>query len=704
MTLHFRIISTDDTEDTDYTQASMKYPAAKRSALVETLHGVQVPDPYRWLEDADSPESRAWVDAQNALTRAGLDEPSRDVLVQKLTAAYDCRRTTSLVRRGCRVFFTSNPGLLNQAILYVHEGGDSEPRVLVDPNTLAPDGTTALTAFFPSEDGRFVAYAISADGSDRQEVRVIEVCAGTSREAAAEHGDTLSWVKFASVAWAPDASGFFYLRFPATGEVAPEDEQYFGRIYFHRLGNPQSTDARVFETPERKDIVPLVAVSRTGRWVVITAQRGASDESEVYIAEVDRVSGGAGSWKRIFSGFEAAYQFIEETRGRLFFRTTAGAPKGRIISIDPEHPEQGIQEVVAESADRLSLTAIARDSIVASFLHAASDRIRAFDLDERGSVCAVRELHLPAIGSLVTLDATPVDDEIGAVWTSFTDPPRILTFAADGRDAAHEAETGPYETRQVWYASKDGTRVSMFVVHRRDLPAHAGRRTLLSGYGGFNISRTPVYDPGNLPWLDAGGIFAVAHIRGGGEYGEDWHHAGMLEKKQSVFDDFIAAAEFLIAEGYTIPGRLAIEGGSNGGLLVAAVMLQRPDLFGAVVCRVPVADMLRYHLFTVGRFWIPEYGSADDPSQFEYLLRYSPYHNIRTGVLYPPALVMTADTDDRVSPGMAKKFAARLQAEADGGPFLIRIETKAGHGLGKPVTKLIDEDADILAFLDRYLG
>ena len=680
----------------------MKYPPAKQVDCVDTLHGVEVPDPYRWLEDAGSRESRTWVDAQNALTRSVLDEASRDTLVQKLTAAYDYPRTTTLVRRGGFEFFTSNPGLLNQPILYVRGARNAEPRALIDPNTLTPDGTTALTAYFPSDDGRFVAYALSAHGSDRQEIRVLAVPPAPETQAAAGQADRLLWVKFASIAWTKDASGFFYLRFPEPGGVAPEDEQYFGRVYFHRLGDPQSADLLVFETPERKDIVPVVAVSHTGRWVVITAQRGASDESEVYVAET-RSKWDAGSWRPVFTGFDAAYHFIDEAAGRLVFRTTAGAPMGRIVAIDPEHPERGVQEVVAESNDRLSLTAMARQAIVASFLHDASDRIRIFGLDEHGSVRGVHEAELPAMGSLVTLDATPGDDEVRIVWTSFTDPPMALRFVAEAPGARPQSQPAPYETRQVRYPSKDGTIVTMFLVRRSDLPTGVRRRVLLSGYGGFNISRTPVFDPGNIPWLDAGGIFAVANLRGGGEYGEEWHRAGMLEKKQNVFDDFIGAAEYLIREGYTTPDRLAIEGGSNGGLLVAAVMLQRPDLFGAVICRVPVADMLRYHLFTVGRFWIPEYGSADDPSQFPYLLRYSPYHTIQRGVGYPPALVMTADTDDRVSPGMAKKFAARLQAEADGGPFLIRIETKAGHGLGKPVAKLIDEDADILAFLDKYL-
>jgi prolyl oligopeptidase len=688
----------------------MEYPKAKRLDLVETLHGVEVADPYRWLEDPESADTRQWVDAENALTRSVLDgTPSRSALAKRLTACYDYPRTTSFARRGGRAFFTFNPGLLNQPILYVRAEArtpqavltpQAEPRVLIDPNTLTPDGTTALTAYVPSPDGALVAYALSAHGSDRQELRVRDV------DTLQDRPDRLAWVKFASVAWTRDASGFFYLRFPEPGTVPPDDEQYFGRIYFHRLGTPQEADPLVFDTPAQKDVVPLVDVSHSGRWVVVTAQRGASDDAEVYVA-----ADGGRSWRPLFTGFRAAYHFVEEADGRLLFRTTDNAPMGRIIAVDPERGGD-VREIVPESSDRLSLAVIARDRIVASYLHNASDTLRTFDLAGRPH----GDLPMPGIGSIVTLDATPDDHEVGMVWTSFVDPPsawisrdaRII--AIDRIDAigrtqppAPHAES-EFRTSQIWYPSKDGTRISMFLVHRAGLPIDGARRVLLSGYGGFNISRTPAFDPGNIPFLEDGGVFGLANLRGGGEYGEDWHRAGMLEKKQNVFDDFIAAAEHLVHAGYTTADRIAIEGGSNGGLLVAAVMLQRPDLVGAVVCRVPVANMLRYHLFTVGRFWIPEYGSADNPEQFAFLLQYSPYHNIRPGVRYPPTLVMTADTDDRVLPGMAKAFAARLQAEADGGPFLIRVETKAGHGMGKPVTKLIDEDADILAFLDRSLG
>jgi prolyl oligopeptidase len=712
------------------------YPPARADDLVETIHGMPVADPYRWLEDPDSPETRAWVDAQNVLTRSTLDGAERDGLVRELTGLFDYPKTTALLRRGGRYFFTDNPGLLNQPVLYVgrHVEGPMTPsrengdvRVLLDPNALSAGGTTALTAIDPAPNGRLVAYALSEDGSDRQVIRVREVDTGVDR------GDVLRHVKFASIAWAGDGSGFYYLRFPEPGSVPPEDAQYFGRIYFHRLGEPQAADALIFETPDRKEVVPMVHAAGDGRWVVITAQRGASDDSEVYL--IDRNDSGAP--RPVFTGFDAAYDVIEGSNGRLFFRTTKDAPRGRIVSIDPDDIAAGAREVVPESPHRLSSAVMARDTLVATYLQNASDRLLLFDVDgsPRG------QIPLPGIGSIVSIDAEPDDDEVRFVFTSFTQPPTAYVFRlkAETTESRSEAETAEsdaktdttdslsgsrslfssrsfrlldrrslggggqaeYETTQVWYPSKDGTRVSMFLVHRKDLARDGARPVLLSGYGGFNISRTPAFDPGNFPFLDRGGVFALANLRGGGEYGEEWHRAGMLDRKQNVFDDFIAAAEFLIADGYSSAGRIAIEGGSNGGLLVGAALIQRPDLFGAVLCRVPVADMLRYHLFTVGRFWIPEYGSADDPSQFEYLFKYSPYHNVAPGVRYPPTLIMTADTDDRVAPGMAKKFAARLQAAGGGGPILIRVETKAGHGAGKPVSKVIEEEADMLAFLYR---
>jgi prolyl oligopeptidase len=688
---------------------TLQYPPAPPGAVVDTYHGVRVPDPYRWLEDAGDPATVAWVAAQNALTRSFLDGSAREALVARLTSLYEFPRTGVPVKRGGRCFYTHNPGLEKQPVLYVDDRDGAAPRVLLDPNALSPEGTTALTAVAPSDDGALLAYGLSTRGSDLQEIGVLDVATGATRP------DRLRWVKFASLAWTPDASGFYYTRFPEPGTVPPGDENYFNRVCFHRLGDPQVRDALVFERQDAREIVFAVDVSYDGRWAVITAFRGASDKSAVYL--LDRHASGSSPFE-LFPGFEHAYGFIQEAGGRLYFQTDERAPRGRVIAVrlDGAGETPAITEIVPESADRLSLAILARGTLVCSYLHAASDRVRLFALDG----APAGEIPLPAIGSLTGLTGRLEDDELFLGFHSFTHPPASFRYRFDatglrpcGFDAAglrpfrpgrSPVESSQYETTQVWYPSKDGTPISMFLVHRRGLEKDGRRPVLLTGYGGFNVNLAPAFDPSTFAWLDRGGIHAVANLRGGGEYGEAWHEAGMLGRKQTVFDDFIAAAEWLVAGGYTTPARLAIEGGSNGGLLTAAVMVQRPDLFGAVVCRVPVADMLRYHLFTVGRFWVPEYGSADDPAQFEYLFRYSPLHNVRDGVRYPPILITTADTDDRVAPGMAKKFAARLQAAGGGGPVLIRVETKAGHGAGKPVTKIVEEDADIFAFLFKCLS
>ncbi len=684
----------------------LRYPQSRRSGAADDYHGVRVEDPYRWLESPDDPETAAWVEAQNALTRSQLDGPVRDALVERLTTLYDFPRTGVPFRRGPYYFFTHNSGLQDQPILYVQEGRDGRRRVLIDPNTLAlrePSGggdskaPVALTALEVSTDGTLAAYGLSKSGSDRQDIFIREVATGADRP------DRLQWVKFASLAWVHDGSGFFYTRFPEPGSVAEGDEHYFNTVCYHRLGDPQEADALVFAKPDERETVFGVDVSRDDRWVVITAFQGSSDRSEVYL--IDRLQAGLQPFP-VFTGFDAAYAFVESAGERLFFRTDRDAPLGRIVSIDPSSLRMDPIAVVEESADKLSLALIVNDTIVTSYLHNASDTVRLFDL----SGAPAGEVELPSIGSLTGIEGEPSDTEMFLGFTSFVQPStnyrydfatrRLERF---GTSALH-INPADYETRQVWYPSKDGTQVSMFLVHRRGLERDGKRPVLLSGYGGFNISLTPAFDPANFVLLDAGGIFALANLRGGGEYGEAWHEAGMLERKQNVFDDFIAAAEWLTASGWSNPKRIAIEGGSNGGLLVAAVMVQRPDLFAAVLCRVPVADMLRYHQFTVGRFWISEYGSADDPGQFPYLYQYSPLHNVHDGVSYPPILITTADTDDRVSPGMAKKFAARLQAAGHDAPVLIRVETRAGHGAGKPVSKMIEEDADIFAFIFRHLG
>ena len=674
-----------------------KYPPAHKADVTDSYHGVRVADPYRWLEDPDSPETVAWVEAENSLTRHALDGPRRDALVERLTALYDFPRTSVPAHRGRYHFFTHNTGLQDQPVLYVQEAPHGERRVLIDPNTMMADGPVALTALAINDTGALAAYGLSKSGSDRQEIFVRRVDNGVDLP------DRLRWVKFASIAWVKDGSGFYYTRFPVPGTVAPGDEHYFNQVYYHRLGDAQDADRLIFDKPNERETVFGVEVSDDDRWTVITAFQGSSDRSEVYVIDrhVERAPP-----VPLVSGFKAAYAFIESTGTKLLFRTDDGAPRGRIISIDPLNPERPPLEVVAESEDKLSSAIVVHHTLVAAYLHHASDRLRLFTLD--GS--PIREIELPTLGTLTGVSGRPDDTEMFFGLTSFTQPATNyrFDFLTDRLERSGETDSrathAEYETTQVWYPSRDGTPISMFLVARKGLAKDGNRPVLLTGYGGFNISLTPAFDPSNFVLLERGGIYAVANLRGGGEYGEAWHEAGMFGRKQNVFDDFIGAAEWLVSSGYSSPKRIAIEGGSNGGLLTAAVMVQRPDLFGAVVCRVPVADMLRYHLFTVGRFWISEYGSADDPSQFPFLYKYSPLHNVSDGTAYPPILITTADTDDRVAPGMAKKFAARLQAAGHSAPVLIRVETKAGHGAGKPLSKAIEEDADIFTFVFDHLG
>jgi prolyl oligopeptidase len=681
-------------------QTLMNYPPAAQGTVVDTYHGTKVPDPYRWLEGADAAETMKWVDAQNALTRGFLDSPIRESIEKRLTELYDYPRTGIPTKRGNRYFFTHNTGLQPQAVLYVQDGLKGARRVLFDPNALASDGTAALTALAVNDPGTLIAYAISKSGSDRQEIYVRDV------ETAADRPDHIKWAKFTSISWLKDSSGFYYIRFPEPGTVPAGDENYFGKVYFHRLGDDQSKDRLVYERPDDREIVMATNITDDGQTLVITAFKGSSDKSEVYWMDAARP---ASKPSALFTGFTASYQFADAVGRRLFFQTDENAPLGRVIAVDlsgtPRAPEP--IPIVPEATDKLNASGIVHDTLVLSYLHNASSQIKLFALDGKPA----GEIPLPAIGSVTGLSGRTKDTELLFGFTSFTYPPASYRYDFTTRtiDAFAKSPTTvdpeAYETKQVWYPSKDGTKVSMFLVHRKDLALDGNRPVYLTGYGGFNISLTPAFDPSTFVWLDHGGVYALANLRGGGEYGEAWHQAGMFEKKQTVFDDFIAAAEWLIANRYTRTQRLAIEGGSNGGLLVGAVMVQRPDLVGAVVCRVPVADMLRYDKFTVGRFWVSEYGTAENPAQFPYLIKYSPLHNVKNGVAYPATLLTTADTDDRVAPGMAKKFAARLQtATAGPAPILIRVETKAGHGGGKPITKIIDEEADIFAFLFKVLG
>ncbi len=681
-------------------EQALKYPAARRADAVDDYHGIKVADPYRWLENADDKETMAWVEAQNALTQGFVAGPTREALTKRLAELVDYPRMSAPEKKGSRYFYSRNTGLQNQAVLFVREGLGGAERVLLDPNTLSADGTVALTSTSYTRDGSLMAYTLSRSGSDRQEIYVGDVATGK------DLGDKLLWAKFTSLTWTPDKRGFYYMRFPAPGSVPAGEENYAPSVYYHRLGEPQGKDSLVFERPDDKQLVFDTAVTRDGRYLVIAVVRGASDKAEVFVQDL-KAAGARPSLLPFTKGLTAAWTYVGESGGRLYFRTDQDAPQGRIAAVDLAGDAGTPLPIVPQGSHTLASAALVNGKLAVQWLQNASDRLEIRGLDGR----LEKSLELPTLGTVAELNGDADDPELFFSFTSFTYPttPFRYDFASatlsEFEKSRAKVDGAAYQVSQMFYPSKDGTQVPLFLVHQKGLAKDGKRPTLLYGYGGFNISLTPTFNASRFAWLERGGVLAFANLRGGGEYGEAWHQAGMLERKQNVFDDFIAAGEWLIANGYTNPSKLAIQGGSNGGLLVGAVMLQRPDLVGAVVCQVPVADMLRYHLFTVGRYWIPEYGSSEDPKQFAFLYRYSPYHNVKDGTRYAATLVTTADTDDRVAPGMAKKFAARLQAASAGKrPILIRVETKAGHGAGKPISKQIDEQADVYAFLLKALG
>jgi prolyl oligopeptidase len=684
---------------------SWDYPAAPKGDVVEEYHGTSVPDPYRSLEKADDPSTVAWVEAENALTKSALDRPERTKIKARLTELYDYPKIGIPEKKGNRnrYFFFKNTGLQNQSVYYVQEGPEGTPRVLIDPNTFSPDGTVALTNTSPSKDGRLLGYAISKSGSDRQEIFVRDVQTGKDLP------DKIVWVKFSGISWTPDGKGFFYTRFPEPGTVPAGDEHYFPKLYYHRLGEAQERDTMFFEKPTEKEVGVGGFVSYDGRWLVILPGKGASNKTEVWVLDLRKAGAKPVA---VFTGFDNGYQVAEVVDGRLYARTDRNAPLGRIISVNltalsANNKDAPFEEIVSDGQDTIQTAYILNRKLVVRRLRNASTALEVRSL--AGNL--EREIKLPGIGSVSAISGDVNDSEMFLSFSSFTMPPSNYRYDLRRKHfklfSKPQVKVDPslYQTEQVRYPSKDGTKVSMFLVHRKGLKKDGNRPVYLTAYGGFNISQTPSFSSTRYVFLEKDGVVAIPNLRGGGEYGEEWHKAGMREKKQNVFDDFIAAAEWLIASGWTKPARLAIQGGSNGGLLVSAVEVQRPELYGAVVCQVPVADMLRYQEFTVGRYWIAEYGSSEAAADFPFLYKYSPYHNVHEGVSYPATLVTTADTDDRVAPGHGKKLAARLQAaQAGDEPILLRVETKAGHGAGKPTSKILDEQADIWTFVFWQLG
>ena len=687
-------------------QQPLKYPEAAKSDQSDDYHGTRVGDPYRWLEDVDSPATKAWVEAQNKVTFEYLSGlPERGPLKERLTRLWNFARFTTPFREGGKLFWTENTGLQNQHVLFVQDSPKAKQRVLIDPNKMSTDGTVALNAIAVSPNGKYIAYGTSASGSDWQQIQLRDVATTE------DYADTTRWVKFSGIAWTKDSQGYFYSRYPE-----PRDGNRFinvskdHKVYYHKIGTPQSQDILVYEDPAHPEYLYNADVSEDGQFLLLYISHGSDERNDLYIADLrnpKKPEIGAPMMK-IFDRFDASYSYVDNTGNRFFIQTNNGAPKGRVISVNLNFPrESAWRTVIPETRDALSNVSAYGGQFVATYMQDARSTVRFYS--RMGGVLG--ELPLPGIGSVRDISGKKRESTLYYSFTSFLYPVTIFKYdIATKQNSVHKApkvafDVDKYETKQVFYNSRDGTRVPMFITMRKGTVLDGNNPTLLYAYGGFNISMLPGFNVRNLVWLEMGGIYAVPNLRGGGEYGKDWHEAGMFEKKQNVFDDFIGAAEYLVKEKYTSPSKLAISGGSNGGLLVGAVLNQRPELFGVALPAVGVMDMLRYHRFTIGHAWASEYGSADSARFFPVLYKYSPLHNIKPGTRYPATMVTTADHDDRVVPGHSFKYAAALQAaQAGPAPVLIRIETKSGHGAGRPTSKVIEEAADVLAFTMKNLG
>ena len=661
-----------------------------------TLHGHRISDPWIWLEDLDSPETRKWVNAQNRRTFSFLETiPQREEIRRRISELWNYPRRSQPFKEGRWYFDLRNDGLQNQWVLFVREGIQGLSRVLLDPNTHSSDGTVALVGMEPSCGGRLLAYGLSRSGSDWTEWRVLDVESGVNLP------DRIEWVKFSSISWVPDGSGFYYSRYdaPIPGEEF-EGQNVFQKLCFHRLGSQQADDERIYDRPDHKHWNFGAEVTDDGQFLVIHVYE-ATNHNLVFYRDLRS----AGPVIELVSTFEANYQFIGSAGSVFWFLTDHEAPLGKVIAIDVSNDVPEFRTLVPETKHTLTQVTAVGDFFLANYLANAHTHVKVLTRDG----AFVRVVDMPGIGTASGFDGRPGDPETFFDFTSFTMPATIFRYdtasavVSEMFRPALKFDPDRFETRQVSYPSKDGTQVSMFIAHKRGLQLDGRNPAQLYGYGGFGVSITPSFSSTRIAWMERGGIFAVPNLRGGGEYGEQWHQAGTREHKQNVFDDFIAAAEWLIANGYTSTSKLAIMGGSNGGLLVAACLIQRPDLFGAAVPTVGVMDMLRFHKFTIGRAWISDYGSPDNAEDFKYLLAYSPYHNIQKGTAYPPTLITTGDHDDRVVPAHSYKFCAALQAaQAGSAPILIRVDVRAGHGAGKPISMQMNEAVDVMAFLEFW--
>ena len=682
--------------------APMQYPPAEKTDHVDDYHSTKVADPYRWLEDANSPQAQAWVEAENKLTFGYLRQiPSRERIHQRVAQLWDYEKFGVPQKEGGHYFYSRNSGLQNQSVIYTSSALDQTPTELLDPNKLSTDGTVSLGGYSISEDGRYMAYGLNTSGSDWLVWHVKDV--GTGKDLA----DEIDWSKFSGASWTKDNKGFFYSAYDKPDEKTQlQSVNYFQKLYYHVIGTKQDKDVLVYDRPDQKEWGFGGDVTDDGQYLIINVSHGTDPKNRIFYRSLK--DGPTGSpVVELLPDADAKYNFVGNVGPTFYFLTDKDAPRGRLVSLDTAAPTHDLKEIIPQAAETLQGVSFVGGRLVADYLKDAHSQIKVYETTGK----LVAEVPLPGLGTASGFGGKPDDEETFFSFTSYTAPPTIYRYDVKTGDTkpvfAPKVPFNPadYTTEQVFYPSRDGTRIPMFISYKKGMERHGNNPTVLYGYGGFDISLTPGFSPANLVWMEMGGIYAVPNLRGGGEYGEEWHLAGTKEHKQNVFDDFITAAEYLIANKYTSTPKLAIYGGSNGGLLIGACETQRPDLYGACLPAVGVMDMLRFQKFTIGWGWAADYGSSDDPEQFKYLYAYSPLHHMKPGVHYPPTLITTSDHDDRVVPAHSFKFAATMQADQGGdAPILIRIETKSGHGGGRPTSKLIEEVADRWAFLSVSLG
>jgi len=678
-------------------QTTWKYPHAKTGTVVDNYHGTDVADPYRWLEEPDSKETLAWVAKENKITRKYIDSVSKKEEIKEIiTKRWNYPKYTVPSKKGDSYFYWHNDGLQNQSVFYMKKTLDGQSCMVINPNLLSKDSTVAINGMALSEDGMLMAYALTQSGSDLQKIKIRNI------DTTKDYEETIHFARFTSMAWKHDNSGFFYNRYPDPNTVTKENRFNYNKVYFHKLGTDQAHDKLIYEDPKNKEISFPPTISEDGQYLILHVYHGTDPKNRIYYKKVNS----DGPFTKLLDKADARYDFIANDGNKFYFLTDLDAPRFKLIAVDADTPGT-IEEVIPQQDDVIDGISFVNKNFVVTAMHDVHHLLKIYDMSGN----YLKDIPLPAIGTTGGVSGHKDDPEMFFAFASYLFPYTSYKYDFNTGEAQVcqkpeiDFDSDKYKTEQVFYKSKDGTKVPMYIISKKNIKLDSSNPTLLYGYGGFNISLRPGFSVRIISWLDLGGIYVVANLRGGNEYGEAWHQQGILGNKQNVFDDFIAAAEYLIDNKYTSSEKLAIQGGSNGGLLTAACSIQRPELFGAVACHVPVTDMLRYHRFTVGRYWVSDYGNAEkDPEAFEYLYKYSPLHNVPDNYDNPSILVTSADTDDRVVPAHAKKLVAAMQAKSTGEkPILLRVETKAGHGHGKPTSKKIEELTDVFAFLYKSL-